>query len=73
MEGMTWLVCVAILLLMFRPAIEHRPGRRTRWQAFWADQLWLAQRYADRHDVSGGDALDALAAQERGDPEGNAA
>jgi hypothetical protein len=33
----------------------------SRWKRFWKQQVRLHQLYLDRHDVSGGDALDALA------------
>jgi hypothetical protein len=37
----------------------------TRWQQFWQQQVRLQQLYLDRHDVSGGDALEALAKRKR--------
>jgi hypothetical protein len=36
----------------------------TRMREFWDQQIRLHQRYLDRNDVSGGDALDALMLRE---------
>jgi hypothetical protein len=36
-----------------------------RWRQIWNQQIRLHQLYLDRHDVSGGDALDALAKRRR--------
>jgi hypothetical protein len=33
----------------------------TKLRHFWDQQVRLHQLYIDRHDVSGGDAIDALA------------
>jgi len=38
---------------------------KTRWKQIWKQQVRLHQLYLDRHDVSGGDALDALAKRRR--------
>ena len=40
------------------------PEYRAQLRLFWNQQLRLHQLYLDRHDVSGGDALDALARRE---------
>jgi hypothetical protein len=36
----------------------------TKMREFWEQQVRLQQRYLDRHDASGGDALDALMLRE---------
>ena len=36
------------------------PRYRARLQEFWNQQVRLQQLYIDRHDVSGGDAIEAL-------------
>ena len=36
----------------------------TKMREFWEQQVRLQQRYLDRHDASGGDALDALLLQQ---------
>jgi hypothetical protein len=38
----------------------------TRIRHFWNQQLRLQQLYLDRHDVSGGDAMAALARRRNG-------
>jgi hypothetical protein len=40
------------------------PATRAQVREFWDQQVRLQQRYLDRHDASGGDALDALLLQQ---------
>ena len=57
--------------------VRRWPVSRAHVQEFWNQQLRLHQRYLDRNEVSGGDALDALMlrewtrayhAEQRGEP-----
>jgi hypothetical protein len=43
--------------------VEHM-NLIAKLRQFWTVQLRLQQLYIDRHDVSGGDALDALMIRE---------
>ena len=40
------------------------PATRAQMRELWEQQVRLQQRYLDRHDASGGDALDALLLQQ---------
>ena len=57
--------------LTFLPLAAGTGGRESRFmnlltkmREFWEQQVRLQQRYLDRHDASGGDALDALLLQQ---------
>ncbi len=45
----------------FARMVRRWPVLRAQLQQTWHHQIRLHQLYLDRHDVSGGDALDALA------------
>ena len=44
--------------------VRRWPVSRAHVRDFWNTQVRLQQRYIDRHDASGGDALDALMLRE---------